>query len=393
MLALCVLLCAATPAFAVRYEAAPGLDALAGYLKTQPQAEPVTVAVIDSGVAALPAFGDRLTAGYDFVDDDADPTNDFATDSHGTFIASVILAATEGLPVQMMPVRVLESKNVSKDALVRGIYYAVDNGADILNLSIGGTLTDCSEIDAAVAYAEAQGVVVVAAAGNEKKRITNYCPAHIESAITVSAVDENGAFEKRYSNYGDAVDCCAPGDNVSGVNALGKTVTHSGTSFSAAYVSAGAAMLKLLHPEYTASQVQNAIKAICIDLGEPGADPYYGYGLPDFMRVVPASVRIAGNTNDLTVDYRTTVILHAETDLPFDGVITWCIGGEPAATGDALTLKNLTSDTTVSFTVSDKNGYTLTSEAKHIHVRDDLFRRILAFFRAVLRRLPVVDVR
>lgn len=391
VLVLLLLFCVAQSTFAAHYEAALGLDLLAAYLKEHPPQGNVTVAVIDSGVAALDTFDGRLTAGYDFVDMDTDPTNDLATDSHGTFLASVITAATDGLPVQIMPVRVLENKNVSVEALVSGIDYAVTHGADVLNVSIGGIATDHSAIDEAVARAEAQGVTVIVAAGNSKREITTDCPAHNESVITVSAVDQSGAYAKRYSNYGAAVDCCAPGDNVSGLNALGKAAVHSGTSFSTAYISAGAAMLKLLHPELSASQVQSTIKSICIDLGEEGADPYYGYGLPDFKRVIPFGVAISGYRETLTVDYKATVLLHADAALPFPSTVQWYVNGAPVNVGETLALERLQADCAVYFEVSDENGFSLTSATQRIHVRNNLLQRILAFFRTLFHRLPVVE--
>ena len=157
-----------------------------------------------------------------------------------------------------MPVRILENKDVSVENLVKGIKYAVDNGADILNISIGGEVTDCSEIDNAIRYADDNNVTVIVAAGNAKKEIKTYCPAHNESVITVSAVTSKNV-RATYSNYGESVDCCAPGDNVDGYNANGELTTANGTSFSAAYISAGAAMIKLENPEYTAREIQQII--------------------------------------------------------------------------------------------------------------------------------------
>ena len=287
LIALSVIESICISAKATDYSSTIGLNVYADFLNVKSIENTVTVAVIDSGVADIEAVCDRLVTGYDFQDNDSDPSNDISSDSHGTFIASVIAEAAKGLPVKIMPVRILENKDVSVDNLVKGIKYAVDNGADILNISIGGEVTDCGEIDEAVKYADEKNVTVIVAAGNSKKEIITYCPAHNESVITVSSVTQDNVRAK-YSNYGDSVDCCAPGDNVDGYNADGEKTTANGTSFSAAYISAGAAMIKLEHPEYPAQEIQQIIKSVCIDLGDVGKDKYYGYGLPDFKRLIPS---------------------------------------------------------------------------------------------------------
>ena len=194
-----------------------------------------------------------------------------------------------------MPVRVLASKTGSLSNAVNGIYYAADNGADVINLSLGGVLNNCKSLDNAIAYADLQNVSVVVCAGNSKSDIYNYCPAHNESAITVTAVDENLEFAADFmpggnssygSNYGEAVDVCAPGVNITGYGADGNKKILSGTSMSTAFVSACVALLRLEHPECNTNQVQQAIKNSCTDLGATGFDVYYGYGLPDMSNIV-----------------------------------------------------------------------------------------------------------
>ena len=360
------------------------------YLNGKSSENTITVAVIDSGVADIEAVSDRLVNGYDFQDDDSDPSNDISSDSHGTFIAGMIAEATKKLPVKIMPVRILENKDVSVDNLVKGIKYAVDNGADILNISIGGEVTDCSEIDGAVKYADDNNVTVVVAAGNAKKEIISYCPAHNDSVITVSSVTQDNVRAK-YSNYGEAVDCCAPGDSVDGYNASGEKVTANGTSFSAAYISAGAAMIKLEHPEFTAREIEQTIKSICIDLGEAGKDKYYGYGLPDFRRLIPSSVSIKSYVEELTVPYKSTLILHAETDLPFEPEIKWFIDGEYYMSGERFDIDNLTEDITVYFEASDENGYILKSEKETVTVKKSFFDRLIAFFRQLFNIHRIIE--
>ncbi len=257
--------------------------------------EKVTVAIVDSGVAEIDYVKNKLVEGYDFVNNEKGGAVDESVDSHGTFLASIIADCVKDAAVNIMPVRVLTSRTGSLVNAVNGIYYAADNGADVINISLGGVLNNCKSLDDALAHAYEKDASVVVCAGNSKSDIYNYCPAHNESAITVTAVDESLAFAADFmpggnssygSNYGAAVDVCAPGVNITGYGADGNTQILSGTSMSAAFVSACAALFRLEYPECNAMQVQQAIKDSCTDLGDAGFDVYYGFGLPDMSVVV-----------------------------------------------------------------------------------------------------------
>lgn len=263
-----------------------GADTYASYLAENHSDKSVTVAIVDSGVEKIDFVASKLVEGYDFIKVEAGGTTDTSIDSHGTFLASIVTDCTKNTNINIMPVRVLESKTGSLANAVNGIHYAVDNGADVVNVSLGGEILNCKSLDNAIAYAVENGVSVVVCSGNNKKNIKNYCPAHNECAITVSAVNEDMEFANGFSNYGDAVDMCAPGVSINGYDASGKEVTMSGTSMSAAYISACAAMFRLQHPECTPLQIETAIEGICTDLGDTGFDIYYGYGFPDFSKFI-----------------------------------------------------------------------------------------------------------
>lgn len=263
-----------------------GADAYADFLSGNQSEESITVAIVDSGVEKIDYVAPKLVTGYDFIDVETGGAKDTSIDSHGTFLASIVADCTKNVNVNIMPVRVLQSKTGSLANAVNGIYYAVDNGADVVNVSLGGELVNCKTLDEAVAYAEEKGVSVVVCSGNTKRNIKNYCPAHNVSAITVSSVNEEMSFSTGFSNYGDAVDMCAPGVNINGYNASCEAVTMSGTSMSAAYISACAALFRLQHPECNSAQVQEAIKSVCTDLGDEGFDIYYGYGFPEFEKFI-----------------------------------------------------------------------------------------------------------
>lgn len=259
-----------------------GMDKYSDFLQHSDNLSPVIVAVVDSGVADVGFISEKLISGYDFLDNDVDATNDTSSDSHGTFLGSIIADSTRNLPVKIMPVRVLSSGSGTLSNAINGIYYAVDNGADVINFSLGGVFGDCSAIDEAMEYADSHGVTVVVCAGNKKMDTAQYCPAHNESVITVSSVNQNLEFSSSFSNYGNSVDCCAPGEKIEGLSADGNKKNMSGTSMSAAFISAGAAMFKLANNDCNSKQVQSEIKRVCTDLGEKNFDKYYGYGIPDF---------------------------------------------------------------------------------------------------------------
>lgn len=244
------------------------------------------VAIVDTGVQAIDPLKSILVPGYDFVDNDSDACQDTSEDSHGTFIAGIVADCTRNTPVRIMPVRVIESKEAYLSAAVNGIYYAVDNGADVINFSISVTIGPCSSLDEAVEYADKNNVVFVACSGNFKKNTSSVCPANIDSVITVSAINSGLEFSSLYSNYGHSVDVAAPGDGIISYGADGNLKTLSGTSMSAGFISAGAALFMIDNPHCTPSQVQAAIKGICTDLGDEGFDIYYGNGIPDFSKLI-----------------------------------------------------------------------------------------------------------
>ena len=262
-----------------------------------------TVAVVDTGIADIDPLKGRVIEGYDFIGNDTDARQDVSGDSHGTFLAGMIADSTKTANVNIMPVRVIESKTGYVSNTVNGIRFAADNGADVINVSLSGTLADCDSLEDAVDYAESKDVTVVVCAGNFRKDTKSICPAHVESAITVSAVDESLEFASAFSDFGETVDVCAPGVNIQSYGANGELKILRGTSMSAAYISAGAALCRMQYPELTSAQIQTAIKNACTDLGEEGFDIYYGYGLPQFINVTDSGIEEEIiNVNGISLD-------------------------------------------------------------------------------------------
>jgi hypothetical protein len=181
----------------------------------------------------------------------------------------------------------------SSDDVAEGVIWATDNGADVINLSLGGPQPD-SVLEAAVAYAADRGVVLVAAAGNsgDQGNPTIY-PAAYADAVAVGATDR-GDQPAVFSSSGAYVDLAAPGVDVVIPTLGGGWGFADGTSFSAPYVAASAALVLARHPGLPAADVVAHLEATAQDVAAPGRDPLTGAG-----RVAPAvalSVRPAGST-------------------------------------------------------------------------------------------------
>lgn len=212
----------------------------------------VVVAVVDTGYS--PLFTDTLArtkGGYDFVsndyfplesanwwDDDGDGQIDEGV-GHGTFISSIILVNTRD--TRIMPVRVLNSDGSGVAANVaKGIRYAADQGAHIINLSLSGD-TDDPALRDAVSYAASKGVVLIAAAASNSSNL-GY-PAAYPQVIAVGAINQSNTVPNFALANASQVAVFAPGDEIYGVSNLGARVWMSGNSMAAAFVSAEAALL------------------------------------------------------------------------------------------------------------------------------------------------------
>ncbi|MCC6457592.1 MAG: S8 family serine peptidase [Caldilineaceae bacterium] len=259
----------------------------------------IVIAVVDSGINAdHPEFAGRVVAGYDFVDRDELPED---VQGHGTYIAGVIAAAFDnGQGVagvcpncSIMPVKVLDDINRgSWSQLAEGILFAVDQGAQIINLSL---VTIRSEtVAAAIEHAVQSGVVVVAAAGNVASDEDHY-PAAYEGVIGVGATNSKGLLWEK-SNFGKNVDLTAPGEVIYSTwhdlnNAYFGYTYASGTSVAAAYVSGVAGLLLSVEPSLTAEEVTEAMILGADDLGAEGRDDLFGHGRVNALGALMSPVR------------------------------------------------------------------------------------------------------
>lgn len=191
-------------------------------------------------------------AGWDFVNEDADPSDD---DGHGTLVAGQIAAATDNgtggsgicWGCQVMAVKVLDNEgNGSSLTVARGMLYAIEQGADVINLSLGGDRLT-SDLREALAEADREGVLVVAAAGNRSRSAPHYPAAH-PTVLAVGAT-RAGAVDRLeyYSNHGDWVDVAAPGEayntTVFPRSGAATYAWEQGTSMASPLVAGGAALV------------------------------------------------------------------------------------------------------------------------------------------------------
>lgn len=249
----------------------------------------VTVAVLDTGVDLNhPDLASQVRAdGYDFVDDDGDPSDE---NGHGTHVSGIIAARLnngEGIVglapnVRILPVRVLDAEGSGQDQWIAdGIRFATERGAKVINLSLGATLflatpSSAPVIATAIREAQAAGALVVLAAGNDFLPLPNALQVEAGDVMVIAASTSDD-HKAAFSNSGPWVDVTAPGEDI-----LSTMPTYevyltsaalpseerfrqnydymSGTSMATPYVAALAALLFAAHPNWSAAQVQQRIK-------------------------------------------------------------------------------------------------------------------------------------
>jgi len=315
----------------------------------------VVVAVVDTGfdVTHIDLAGKRTAAGYDFAEDDFGVMDE---DGHGTCVAGIIAAVTnnnEGVAgvswgAKIMPVKVCKGKSSSLSCSLvdfcQGLEYAADNGADIINMSmgwyedqIGGfgvlLLTD------AINYAASKGVILIASSGNMSTSTPLY-PSALDHVISVGAVNQNdercaaegdqtSAINCSWgkpatgSGYGPTLDVMAPGSmNIWTTDIMGEAgymrpgdyfPYFGGTSAAAAHVSGLAALILSINPNLTPEEVENIIELAADDqVGNPsedtpGWDQYYGWGRINAYR----ALRLTPPATPITLDF--TALLQGRT--------------------------------------------------------------------------------
>lgn len=287
----------------------------------------IKVAILDSGIDYdHPDLKDNIVEGYSFINDSTDASDDYG---HGTKIAGVIGGKTTGVAygAKLMPVKIMDKNGFGKtEDLVKGIIWAVDNGANVINLSLGrrkyienqglvvaDTFNELERL--ALKYALVNDVTVVTVSGNSNEGMLYYPAAYQykksePSQIIVSGV--NGKMERAaLSNYAGGIDVAAPAEYVLSTfpkeldnKELDKNIEGdgyafcNGTSFAGAYVTGLAATLKALNSKLSNTEIKNIITTCSKDIGESGIDKYFGNGIIDYYKsLITSRIKITPDKN------------------------------------------------------------------------------------------------
>jgi subtilisin family serine protease len=252
----------------------------------------VVVAVLDTGVrASHPDLAGKVLAGRDFADDDPDPTDE---NGHGTAVAGLIGAvsgngtgmASVAWKTSILPVRVLgRDGSGSHSDIADGIVWATDQGANVINMSLGGTGSSAT-LQNAINYAWSKGVVIVAAAGNNGDSVPCY-PGACTNVVAVSATNSSDA-RTSWSNYGSYIDIAAPGATILTLSGTSGYESMDGTSFSSPLTAGVVALMRAANPSLSNANIVNALLANADDLGASGKDNDFGYGRVNARRAVAA---------------------------------------------------------------------------------------------------------
>jgi serine protease len=366
----------------------------------------VIVAVIDTGVAyenygkkfklAPDLVDTSFVAGYDFVNDDDHPNDD---EGHGTHVTGTIAQSTNnGIGVagiafntSVMPVKVLNASGSGTYVdVANGIYFAADNGANVINMSLGGTSPSLT-LENAVAHAYNNGVVIVCAAGNNGPNGAPLYPAAYDAyciAVGATTYDETRAY---YSNTGAYLDLAAPGGDIykdlnndgygDGVlqQTFGSNPTvfgywfYQGTSMASPHV-AGVAALLIANGITGPDNIREALESTAKDHGEDGRDDEYGRGIVDaYAALNYASVSnhppVANAGPDQMALVNKTLTFDGSGSSDTDGDVTivsydWNFGDGSIGSGMTVTHGYTAAGTyTAILTVTDDGGLTDTDTA------------------------------
>ncbi|WP_088229080.1 S8 family serine peptidase [Desulfosporosinus sp. FKB] len=263
----------------------------------------ITIAIVDSGIDLNhPDLKDNIVPGYNAITQSDAPGANQDDNGHGTHVAGIAAAERNNTGIvgvayqaKIMPIKAVNFDGDGyDDAIASGIVWAADHGAKIINLSLGSDDEAFSEvIGQAVLHAYNKGCLLVAASGNydpssAKNPGVTY-PASDSHVLAVAATDQNNDIAS-YSATGPEVSLAAPGDEITSdwwSLAEGSGYADaSGTSMASPFVAGEAALVWGQHPTWTRDQVVEALKAGVKDLGTPGRDNDYGYGLVDVTRAV-----------------------------------------------------------------------------------------------------------
>ncbi len=261
-----------------------------------PGKDSVKIAIVDTGVDLdHPDLKNKLLPGYNALEPGKPPKDD---SRHGTHVSGISAAiSNNGIGVaglaancKIIPVKVLGANGGSLASIADGLTWAADNGADVVNMSLG-TYTEDQTLGDAVKYALGKIVVCIATMGNDNMEKRRY-PAAFPGMIAVGSTDENDK-KSNFSNYGSWMTVSAPGSNIlsslptyMSPNGYGKL---SGTSMAAPLVTGLAALVRSQHTGMAPKDVAKILQNSADDLGDTGYDKYFGAGRINAFKAVSAS--------------------------------------------------------------------------------------------------------
>ena len=355
----------------------------------QTGSQDVIIGILDTGVAYEDLNRTYLQApdlaqtsfvpGYDFINNDAHANDD---EGHGTHVAGTIAQSTNNgigcagvaFNCTIMPVKVLDSRGSgTATALADGLIFAANNGADVINMSLGWPpgYDPGQTVRDAVAYAYNQGVTIVAASGNDGETQISYPAAYDEYVIAVGAT----RFDEQvtsYSNTGVSLDIVAPGGDLDvdqngdgyGDGILQQTIDrrpnkfgyffYTGTSMATPHVAAVAGLL-ISNGVTGPANVRYTLESTAKDLGASGWDEAYGHGLLDAAAALGTAPPPSENRAPVA-DAGGPYAAEVNTSITFDG------SGSYDPDGDALTYSWNFGDGATANGVSPSHTYTAEGE-------------------------------
>ena len=299
----------------------------------------VRVAVVDAGMAQITGLKERLVKVYDDPEKPEEFTymghnyvNDTDTfpdiySGHGTFVSSLIASAELGLApeAELVPLKCFSGTTGSMSLVIAAIGDAVDKyDCDIINLSLGET-KDSDPLQIAVAHALEAGVIVVASCGNLRNGSAStgndplYYPASCPGVVSVASVNGDKTVSS-FSSQNESVWVTAPGDAVKGMSPYGGTRTGDGTSYSAPMVTAAAALALSADRSLTPEGFLTLLAETAEDLGPPGRDNAYGYGLLNLGLLL---AKLTGDSESVIPSCYSDTLCLSSWQPGAEGQVTW----------------------------------------------------------------------
>ena len=288
--------------------------------------EHTVVAIIDTGIDIdHPAFDGRISErsfnAYTKKIGITHVRDDYGHGTHVSGVAAASLDSAEGKSgvAPNAELLVIKANMPNRDEfrsveLYRAINYAVENGADVINMSFGRYYYDWWDFDETehmiLANAVSKGVTVVCSAGNNGDDHV-FFPAAYDECVAVSATKQGYRFDYSSSNYGPEIDIAAPGCEINSTAIGGGYDIMSGTSMSSANVTGVVALIKSLNPEFSSQQVKDVLYRAARDTGEIGRDDYYGHGIVNAYAAVLRSDKFCNVTYDFMDGSHTPIIITA----------------------------------------------------------------------------------